>query len=236
MNQSAAVPETLSFDQHCTESKDGYGPAPFNQLSSKNLDCQSKSGYNTEEYTVTTIKDVKSNIVSNQFDQPKINPNQSNEANNLVNIPTQHMDRLAAVWKTLNFNQHYAGSKSDYIQALQHQLLSKKPICVKLRRGFFEKIFREGKRVFNLFIFESILVLKFAEQIINTFRCSKMTIYIFTEGFHANKKNGFLRTPVNSALLSLVQYHEASRRTATEQMGSPLRSVFRFMFKIFLIR
>jgi hypothetical protein len=56
-------------------------------------------------------------------------------------------------------------------------------------------------------------------------------VYLITEGFHTYEKNGFLRTPINSALLIIVQYHEASRRTAAEQMGSPLRSVFKFMLK-----
>jgi hypothetical protein len=42
----------------------------------------------------------------------------------------------------------------------------------------------------------------------------------------------FLRTPVNIALVFFEQYLEANRRIAAAQMGSPLRSVFKFMFKI----
>jgi hypothetical protein len=40
MNQLAAVWETLSFNQHCTGSKGGYGSASIVQLSSKYFDCQ----------------------------------------------------------------------------------------------------------------------------------------------------------------------------------------------------
>jgi hypothetical protein len=44
MDHSAALWETLSFDQHCTGSKGGYESAANIQLSGKNLDYQSKSG------------------------------------------------------------------------------------------------------------------------------------------------------------------------------------------------
>jgi hypothetical protein len=56
-------------------------------------------------------------------------------------------------------------------------------------------------------------------------------IYIFTEGFPSEEEIRFPRTPVNIALVSIEQYYEPSRRTAAEQMGSPLRSIFKFMLK-----
>jgi hypothetical protein len=66
--------------------------------------------------------------------------------------------------------------------------------------------------------------------IIKSFRC-KTNIYLFIERFHTNKNNEFPRTPVNSTLLFLFQYHETSREIAAEQMGSLLRSVIKSMFK-----
>jgi hypothetical protein len=42
MNHSSAVPESTSFNQHRTGSKDDYEPANNIQLSSKNLDCNQK--------------------------------------------------------------------------------------------------------------------------------------------------------------------------------------------------
>jgi hypothetical protein len=65
---------------------------------------------------------------------------------------------------------------------------------------------------------------KYTEKLINIFRCSRIIICIFTEGFHTEEKNGCQRTPANNALLSIDQYHETSRRTAAEEMGSPFRS------------
>jgi hypothetical protein len=88
MDHSAALRETLSFNRLYTGSKDGYESAAKIQLSGKNLDCQSKSGFCTEENSVNLIKDVKSNIVSINFDQPKIYSDQSNYTSSLVNIPT----------------------------------------------------------------------------------------------------------------------------------------------------
>jgi hypothetical protein len=76
---------------------------------------QANSGFNTEENFVSTIKDVKSNIVSIDFNQPKIYPNQSDEANSLVNILTQHADCLAALQETLRFNHHCTRSKSSCV-------------------------------------------------------------------------------------------------------------------------
>jgi hypothetical protein len=56
-------------------------------------------------------------------------------------------------------------------------------------------------------------------------------VYIFIEGFHIEEKNRCQRTPVNNALLFFDQYHEASRRTAAEQMNSLFRSEFKFILK-----
>jgi hypothetical protein len=71
------VEEPSTFNQHCTWNKGGYGSAANIQLSSKNLDCQSKSGFNTEENSVNLFKDVNSSIVSIEVNQPTIYPNQS---------------------------------------------------------------------------------------------------------------------------------------------------------------
>jgi hypothetical protein len=70
MDHLAALWETLSFNQHCTGSKGGYGSAANIQLSSKNLDCQSNGGFNTEENFVNLFKDVNSSIISIDFNQP----------------------------------------------------------------------------------------------------------------------------------------------------------------------
>jgi hypothetical protein len=72
---------------------------------------------------------------------------------------------------------------------------------------------------------------KYSEKLINTFRCSKVMIYIFTEGFPTEGEVRFPRTPVNIASVFFKQYHEANRKTAAEQIGSPLRSEFIFMLK-----
>jgi hypothetical protein len=112
MDHSAALWETLSFNQHYTGSKGGYGSATNIQLSSKNLYCQSNSGFNTEENSVNLFKNVNSSIVSIDLNQPKNYPNQSYEASSLVNIPTQHADYQAALRETLRFNHHCTGSKA----------------------------------------------------------------------------------------------------------------------------
>jgi hypothetical protein len=137
MDHSAALREILRFDHHCTGSKGGYGSAANIQLSSKNLDCQSNSGFNPEENIVSLFKDVNSSIVSIDFNQPTIYPNQSYEASSFVNIPTQHADCLAALRETLRFNHHCTGSKSSCVQALFIQWLSKNPICRRRRKGYF---------------------------------------------------------------------------------------------------
>jgi hypothetical protein len=62
-----------------------------------------------------------------------------------------------------------------------------------------------------------------------------MYIYLFTEWFHSDENDEFLRTPVNSISLFLFQHLEASKGAAAEQMGSPLGSVIMFMFKYPLI-
>jgi hypothetical protein len=77
----------------------------------------------------------------------------------------------------------------------------------------------------------SFSVEEFSENMINTFRCADMRIYFFTDGFHNEEEVRFSRSPINNASVFFDQYHEASRRTAAEQMSSPLRSVFNFMFK-----
>jgi hypothetical protein len=41
----------------------------------------------------------------------------------------------------------------------------------------------------------------------------------------------FLRTPVNVVSIFSDQHHEASRRTAAEQMSFPLRNAIKFMLK-----
>jgi hypothetical protein len=57
-----------------------------------------KSGRNTEDNIVKSIKDDKSSSVSNQsFTQLKKNSTQCEEADNLVDIPTQLMNFLATV-------------------------------------------------------------------------------------------------------------------------------------------
>jgi hypothetical protein len=84
MDHSTVLRESLRFDHHCTGSKGGYGSATNIQLLSKNLDCQSNGGFNTEENIVNLIKDVESNTVSISFDQPNIY--QNTEENNLENI------------------------------------------------------------------------------------------------------------------------------------------------------
>jgi hypothetical protein len=70
----------------------------------------------------------------------------------------------------------------------------------------------------------------FAEKQINTFRCSSLTIFIYTEGFNTEDEVEFPRTPVNASFFS-EPYHEASWGTAAEQKSSPLRSDFIFMLK-----
>jgi hypothetical protein len=77
MDHSAALRKTLSFNQHCTGSKDGYGSEANTQLPGKNLNCQSNDGFDTEENFVNSIKDVNSSIVSIDFNRPKNYPNQS---------------------------------------------------------------------------------------------------------------------------------------------------------------
>jgi hypothetical protein len=65
---------------------------------------------------------------------------------------------------------------------------------------------------------------------VDLFGCSKTRICLFTEGFHTGKNFGLLRTPVKSILLSLYQYHEASRGAAAGHMSSPFRSVTKLLF------
>jgi hypothetical protein len=136
MDHSAALRETLSFNQHCTGSKGGYGSASNIQLSSKNLVCQSNSGFNTEENFVSLFKDVESKIVSIDFNQPKIYSNRSNEASSLVNIPTQHMDCLAALREILGFNQHCTQQKRLCASTL-YSIVKQKAYLRKTKRRIF---------------------------------------------------------------------------------------------------
>jgi hypothetical protein len=116
------------------------------------------------------------------------------------------------------------------VQALFIQWLSKNPICRKQRKGYFGECSKDKIRVYIQVII-GFNIIKYAEKLINTFRCSRVTIYIFTEGFPTEEEFRFPRTSVNIATLSFEQHHEASRRTAAEQMGSPLRSRVKFMLK-----
>jgi hypothetical protein len=107
MNHSATVRESTSINLHRTGSKDGYEPADNSQLSSKNLDCQSKSDENTENNFVKTIKDDKSSSVSTQsIIQPKINSIRCIEADNQVDTPILFMNLLVAVQEFKNINLH----------------------------------------------------------------------------------------------------------------------------------
>jgi hypothetical protein len=137
MDHSAALRKTLSFNQYCTGSKGGYESAANIQLSGKNLDYQSNSGFNTEENIVNLFKDVNLSIVSIDFNQPKIYSDQSYGASSLCSTPTQHADCLAALRENLSFNQHCTGSKSSCVQGLFIQWLSKNLICRKQREGYF---------------------------------------------------------------------------------------------------
>jgi hypothetical protein len=116
------------------------------------------------------------------------------------------------------------------VQQLLIQWLSKNPICRKQREGYFWECSKDKTRVYIQIII-GFSEVKYEEKLINTFRCSRVIIYIFTEGFPTEEEIRFPRTPVNIAILSIEQQREASRRTAAEQMGSPLRSVFKFMLK-----
>jgi hypothetical protein len=231
MDHLAALKETPSFHQHCTGSKGGHGSASIIQLSSKNLDCQSNSGFNTEENTVNLFQDIKSNTVSINFDQSKIYSDQSNYTNSLVSTPTQHAECLAALWETLSFNQHRIGNKSSCVQVFYFQMLSKNPVCGKRREEYFGEYSRSKTWVFIQVIF-GFNEVKYTEKMINSFRCSKIVIYLFTEGFHTEKKNEFQRTPANIVSLFFDQYRETRRRTAAEQMGSPFRSVHQILAQV----
>jgi hypothetical protein len=137
MEHSAAVRETISFNQHCIESKGGYESASNIQLSSKNLDCQSNSGFKTEENTVNLFKDVKSNTVSVNVDQPKIYSDQSDDTSSLVNTPTQHADCLAALRETLSFNQHCYREQKQLCASILFSDVKQKSYLWKAKRRIF---------------------------------------------------------------------------------------------------
>jgi hypothetical protein len=130
MNHLAAERKLKSFNLHRTGSKDGYEPANNHQISSKNLDYQSKSEEITEDNFVKSIKDDKSSSVSDQLlIQPKNNSTQCNEADNLVDNPTQLLNLLATVRELKSINLHRTRSKRCYRQAIQFLLSSKNLFC-----------------------------------------------------------------------------------------------------------
>jgi hypothetical protein len=109
-------------------------------------------------------------------------------------------------------------------------MFSKNPIYRNQREEYAEEE-DEGKTWMYVLMIFSFSDFKYSEKMINTFRCSKIIIYIYTEGFHKEKKNRCRRTPVNIATLSVEQHQEASRGTAAEQTSSPLRSEFNTLLK-----
>jgi hypothetical protein len=108
-------------------------------------------------------------------------------------------------------------------------MLSENHICRKQREGYLGECNKSKIWAFiqAMLSFNNV---KFAEKQINTFRCSSL-IFIYTEGFPTKDEVRFPRTPVNIASVSFEQYHEASRRTTSEQMSSPLKSINKFMLK-----
>jgi hypothetical protein len=108
-------------------------------------------------------------------------------------------------------------------------MLSKNPICRKQREGYFGESSKDKRWVLIQVMF-GVNNIKYAEKQINTFRCSSL-IFIYTERFPTEKEIRFPRTPVNIASVSIELYHEASRRTAAEQMSPPFRSVFKPLLK-----
>jgi hypothetical protein len=115
------------------------------------------------------------------------------------------------------------------VQTIFNQLLGKNPISKRRRKEYSDE---QGKVITwvvvqVMFGYSNV---DFAEKQINTFRCSSF-IFVYTEGFHTELEVEFFRTLVYIASVFLNQHHEASRRTAAEQMGSSLRSAFKFMLK-----
>jgi hypothetical protein len=101
-------------------------------------------------------------------------------------------------------------------------MLSKNPICRKRREGYFGESSKDKTWIIIQAMFE-VNNIKYAEKQINPFRCNSL-IFLYTEGFPTEDEVRFPRTPFNIASVSFEQYHEASRRTAAEQIGSPFRS------------
>jgi hypothetical protein len=108
------------------------------------------------------------------------------------------------------------------VQAEVDQWLCK-PICRRRRAVYPDEAERIVFWVFVpiMFGFSNI---KFAEKQINTFRCSRLLISIYTEGFPTKNEVEYPRTLVNVASFFSEQYQEVSRGTAAEQKSSPLRS------------
>jgi hypothetical protein len=91
----AVLPDTTSINLHCTGSKDGYESAVFIQFSGKNLDYQSKSGFDAEEVIVNHIKDDSSTKVSSIINPPKEYSIRSYEA---ISLATPQLNTWA-VWQ-----------------------------------------------------------------------------------------------------------------------------------------
>jgi hypothetical protein len=225
MDHSSALRETLSIDLHCTGSKGGYESAAFIQLSGKNLDFHSKSGFDHVELIVNFIKDNNSTF-SLTFNQPMEKNNLYSEADINGSTPTQLSDCSAALRETLSIDLHCTGSKGSCVQALVNQWLSK-PICRRRKVVYPDEAEKIVFWVFVPIIF-GISNIKFAEKQINTYRCSSLIIFIYTEGFRTKSEVNFPRTPVNVVSLHFDPYHEASRGTAAEQKSFPLRSAIIF--------
>jgi hypothetical protein len=137
LNHSAALREPLSINLHCTGSKGGYEPAVFVQLSGKNLDYQSKSGFDAEEVVVNRLKDVnltnvsitnkaqcnhQENIETEQKEisnlHPKVDMKQFEEVINQDDAPIEFLNHSAALRESLSINLHCIGSKGGYEPAV----------------------------------------------------------------------------------------------------------------------
>jgi hypothetical protein len=109
-------------------------------------------------------------------------------------------------------------------------MLGKNPVYRKQREEYTEEDEEEKTWMYVQMIF-GFNDFKYSEKMINTFRCSKIIIFIYTEGFHMKEKDRCRRTPVNIAALFIEQHPEASRGTAAEQKSTPFRSAFNTLLK-----
>jgi hypothetical protein len=188
------VRELHSTSLHRTGSNDCYELATNNQLSSKNLNCDSKSEAITVENSSNALKDDKSTIVSSEIQpntQPKDNSIQIDEADNLVDNPTQLMNYSAAVRELHSINLHRTGSKDSYKQTLFIHLSSKNLICRVIRSEESEDALKYNL-VFEEFLASLISILNytFTFYIINSFCCNHLVnnFYSFIEGFRTEEK------------------------------------------------